>query len=69
MSDEVTRLIDALQAAVVVGPQDKLVLVFKDLTRKTFDEIVAQFDEKHDLKGRVLLVGNADELAVLRGES
>lgn len=68
--DEQTRkLLDALSAAVVVGPKDRLVLVFDSLTLAQLADIRAALVERApDLEPRVLIVGGPLELAVLRGE-
>lgn len=66
-------LLDALAAAVVVGPDDKLLLLFRDVTRARFEEVqnsILPALYAAGLQGRIVLlaVGNAD-MAVLRGES
>lgn len=61
-------LAEALTAAVVVGPEDQLVLVMEDLTHADRDRILASLAET-PLAGRVLVVGGRAELAVLRGGS
>lgn len=67
--DEATRkLLDALTAVTTIGPADHLVLVFESLTLAARDHLVEQLRLKHGpLADRVLIVGGAAELAVLRG--
>lgn len=59
MTEELTRVLDALASAVVVGPEDKLVLLFKDMTRSEFDEAQNSIGSALDaagLQGRVIIL-------------
>lgn len=58
------------RAALVVRPGDRLVVLLEaDTTPEAVDEIVDQIrTASPDLKGRVLVVAGAEQLAVLRGE-
>lgn len=61
-------LTDALTSAVVVGPEDRLVLVFEGLTEADLARVRESLDAI-PFGDRVLIVGGPAELAVLRGEA
>lgn len=69
IEEERTEKLPEILETVVVGPEDKLVIVAPaDTNVAELDEIRESVEER-GLEGRVLVLAGVEQLAVLRGAS